>query len=113
VPLRLTTPNSYDVDLITLAVQTMNIKTKGVKRVHDNEVKAVRPGKVVLRDALTEQIEELEADTLVLSYWRKADPALFDELKGKVKEVHRIGDALAPRRLINAIYDGYKVASEI
>lgn len=113
VSVRLTTPNSYDVDLITLAVQTMNIKMKGVKRVHDCEVKAARSGKVVLRDAFTEQTEELEADTLVLSYWRKADPALYDELKGKVKEIHRIGDALAPRRLINAIYDGYKVASEI
>jgi hypothetical protein len=113
VPVRLTTPNSYDVDLITLAVQTMNIKMKGVKRIHDCEVKEARPGKVVLRDAFTEQLEEIEADTLVLSYWRRADPALHDELKGKVREIHRIGDALAPRRLINAIYDGYKVASEI
>jgi hypothetical protein len=113
VPVRLTTPNSYDVDLITRAVQTMNIKTKGVKRVHDNEVKAVRPGKVDLRDAFTEQLQEIEADTLVLSYWRKADTALYDQLKGRVKEIHRIGDALAPRRLINAIHDGYKVAAEV
>jgi len=113
VPVRLTTPNSYDVDLITLTVQTMNIKMKGVKRVHDNEVKEAMPGKVVLRDAFTEQLQEIEADTLVLSYWRKADPKLYGQLKGKGKEIHRIGDALAPRRLINAIYDGYKVASEI
>ncbi len=113
VPVRLTTPNSYDVDLITLTVQTMNIKMKGVKRIQDSEVKEAMPGKVVLRDAFTEQLEELEADTLVLSYWRKADTTLYDQLKGKVKEVHRIGDALAPRRLINAIYDGYKVAAEI
>jgi NADPH-dependent 2,4-dienoyl-CoA reductase/sulfur reductase-like enzyme len=113
VPVRLTTPNSYDVDLITLTIQTMNIKMKGVKRVHDCEVKEARPGKVVVRDAFTEQTEEIEADTLVLSYWRKTDPRLYDELKGKVKEIHRIGDALAPRRLINAIYDGYKVASEL
>jgi hypothetical protein len=91
----------------------MNIKMKGVKRVHDNEVKEARSGKVVLRDAFTEELQEIDADTLVLSYWRKADPRLYDELKGKVKEVRRIGDALAPRRLINAIYDGYKVASEL
>ncbi len=113
VPVRLTTPNSYDVDLITLTVQTMNIKMKGVKRIQDKEVKEAMPGKVVLRDAFTEQLEEIEADTLVLSYWRKADPTLYEQLKGRVKEVHRIGDALAPRRLINAIFDGYKAASDI
>ncbi len=113
VPARLTTPNSYDVDLITLSVQKMNIKTKGVKCVHDNEVKEAWPGKVVIRDAYTEQLEEIEADTLVLSYWRRTDTTLYDRLKGKVKEVHRVGDALAPRRLINAIYDGYKVSMEL
>jgi 2,4-dienoyl-CoA reductase-like NADH-dependent reductase (Old Yellow Enzyme family)/thioredoxin reductase len=113
VPARLTTPNSYDVDLITLTVQKMNIKTKGVKCIHDNEVKGVRPGRVVLREAYTEQLQEIEADTLVLSYWRRTDTTLYDRLKGKVKAIYRIGDALAPRRLINAIYDGYKVAAEI
>ena len=91
----------------------MNIKTKGVRCVHDNEVKEAWPGKVVIRDAYTEQLEEIEADTLVLSYWRKTDTTLYDQLKGKVKEVHRVGDALAPRRLINAIYDGYKVSKDL
>ncbi len=113
VPLRLTTPNSYDIDLITLAVQTMNIKMKGVKRIQDYEVKGAGPGKVLLRDAFTEQLQEIEADTLVLSYWRKANDALYHDLKGRVKEIFRIGDALAPRRLLNAIYEGYQVAMEL
>ncbi|MEW6443069.1 MAG: FAD-dependent oxidoreductase [bacterium] len=113
VPFRLTTANSYDIDLITLAVQTMNIKMKGVKRIHDSEVKGAKPGKVVVRDALTEQVQEIEADTLVLSYWRRADATLYHALQGKVKEVYRIGDAWTPRRLLNAIYDGYKVAMDL
>ncbi|MBI4830935.1 MAG: FAD-dependent oxidoreductase [Candidatus Lindowbacteria bacterium] len=111
--IRLTSANSYDIDIPTLAVQTLNIKTKGVKRIQDCEVKKAKPGKVILRDAFTEQPQELDADTLVLSYWRKANVKLYKELEGKVPELYRIGDALAPRKLINAIYDGYKIASEI
>jgi len=55
----------------------------------------------------------MEADTVVLSFWRKAETRLHDELQGKVKEIHLIGDALSPRRLIDAFYEGYKVAAEI
>ena len=76
-------------------------------------MKQAVPGRVTLRNVLTEQEEELEADTLVTSYWRSADTRLYDELKGKVKEIHKIGDCLAPRRVINAIYEAYKVAMEL
>ena len=38
---------------------------------------------------------------------------IHDELKGKVKEIHKVGDCLAPRRVINAIYEAYKVAMEL
>jgi hypothetical protein len=113
LPIRYVTANPYEVDHFTLAVQTANLKSKGVKRVTDSEVTAARPGTVVIRDVFTEQTEELNADTLVLSYWRKAENKLYDELRGKVKELHKIGDALSPRRLINAIYDGHKVAMSI
>ena len=70
------------------------------------------PGKVWVQNVFTEEIRELEADTLVLSYWRKANTELYDALKDKV-DIRRIGDAMSPRRLINAIYEGYKVATEI
>ena len=73
----------------------------------------LKKGQIKRGEENLKELQEIEADTLVLSYWRKADPRLYDELKGKVKEIHRIGDALAPRRLINAFYDGYKVASEL
>ncbi|MEW6443071.1 MAG: FAD-dependent oxidoreductase [bacterium] len=113
LPIRYTSANPYEVDHFTLAVQTANLKAKGVKRISECEVKQARPGKVVIRDVFTEQDQELDADTLVLSYWRKAETRLYDELQGQVKEIYKIGDALSPRRCINAIYDGHKIAMEI
>jgi 2,4-dienoyl-CoA reductase-like NADH-dependent reductase (Old Yellow Enzyme family)/thioredoxin reductase len=112
-PVRLFTSNPYNVELITLGLQFMMLKSKGVTRVSDHQVKKAFPGKVVIRDVFTEQEQELPADTLVLSYWRKANDGLYAELKGKVGQLRKIGDALAPRLLIDAIHEGYKVASEI
>ncbi|MBI5577381.1 MAG: FAD-dependent oxidoreductase [Deltaproteobacteria bacterium] len=112
-PVRLFTSNPYNVELITLGLQFMMLKSKGVTRVSDHQVKKAFPGKVVIRDVFTEQERELPADTLVLSYWRKANDGLYAELKGKVGQLRKIGDALAPRLLIDAIHEGYKVASEI
>jgi len=103
----------YDLDNPTHSIQAMNLTAKGVERVRDFEVKQAVPGRVTMRNVLTEQEEELEADTLVTSYWRSADTRLYDELKGKVKEIHKVGDCLAPRRVINAIYEAYKVAMEL
>ena len=41
-------------------------------------------------------------------------PLVFRDLfKGKVKDLRKIGDCLAPRRVINAIYEGYKAGMEI
>jgi len=113
LPFRLLGNNPYDMDGPTHVIQLVNLTAKKVKRVSDFEVKRARPGKVTIRNVFTEQEQDLDADTLVLSYWRKADKKLYNELQGKVKELHKIGDCVASRRLINAIYEGYKVAMEI
>ena len=76
-------------------------------------VKGIKPGKVVLRSLLTEEDTEMDADTVVTSFWRKADTRLYDELKGKFDEIHKIGDCLSPHRLISAIYQAHKLAIEI
>lgn len=49
-------------------------------------------------------------DHVVLAYYHKADDALYFALKGRVKELHRIGDCLAPRMIGDAIREGEKVA---
>ena len=43
----------------------------------------------------------------------KAVDTLYRALKGKVAELHSIGDALAPRRLIHAVHDGARAAQAL
>lgn len=113
VPFRLFDANPYCIDKCTHGIQLFNLTMKNVRRIGEYEVKKVSVGNVTIRNVFTGMDEELEADTLVTSYWRSADCRLYDELKGKVNVIHKIGDCLSPRRTINAVGEGYQVAMEI
>lgn len=52
-------------------------------------------------------------DSLVLAMGQRADDSLYLALKGKVKELYRIGDCVAPRKVDMAIWEGHKVGREI
>ena len=52
-------------------------------------------------------------DTVVLAYGPKANESLYFDLKGKVAELHRIGDCVAPRKIDHAIYEGYLAGREL
>ena len=61
----------------------------------------------------TGSMQTREPDWIVLAV--PADPAdaLFHELRGRDVEVHRVGDALAPRRAHAAVIDGERIGSAI
>ena len=52
-------------------------------------------------------------DSVVLAMGQRVDDALYFSLKGKVKELYRIGDAVAPRKVDMAIWEGHKLGREI
>jgi len=67
-------------------------------------------GAAVVRGTITGEERRLEADSVVLCSRGTADRGLYRELKGRVKELHAIGDCWAPRQLEQAILEGHKVA---
>jgi hypothetical protein len=56
-----------------------------------------------------EMVEFEGYDTLVLVAGNAANDDLYFALKGKVTELHRIGDCLAPRKTDMAIIEGHRV----
>ena len=54
-----------------------------------------------------------DIDTVVLVTSPDANDALYFELKGRVDNLHRIGDCVAPRRLDHAIYEGFLAGREL
>ena len=65
--------------------------------------------------------EEFEVDSVVLCTARLSDDALYHELKSDpaalesngVESVYMIGDAAAPRMMVDCIFDGHRLAREI
>ncbi len=52
-------------------------------------------------------------DAVILAMGQRAEDGLYHQLKGKVKELHRIGDCVAPRKVDMAIWDGHKLGREL
>jgi mycofactocin system FadH/OYE family oxidoreductase 2 len=48
-------------------------------------------------------------DTVVLAVGNRAEDSLYFALKGKIGELYRIGDCVAPRKMDMAILEGHKV----
>ena len=52
-------------------------------------------------------------DTVVLAYGGRAVDHLYHNLRGRVPELHLVGDALAPRLLHDALLEGTRAARRL
>ena len=55
----------------------------------------------------------IEVDTIVLAVGSIPDKKLYEEVKGKVPELHLAGDCVEPRTIREAVADGYRIGLEI
>ena len=55
----------------------------------------------------------LEADTIILAAGFETDSGLAEQWKDAAPEVHVIGDALSPRKGIDAIFEGAMIGRRI
>lgn len=55
----------------------------------------------------------VEADDIVVALGGASDRTIYDELAGRVPELHVVGDAVAPRRVLYATRDGNRVGREL
>jgi len=75
---------------------------------HLEEVTAIAPDAVDVRNVYSRRTERLaDVDSVVLACGGAADSALYEELRTQLPEVHVLGDAFAPRRLVSATRQAY------
>jgi len=53
---------------------------------------------------------QLASDTVVLAVGLKSNNRLEEAIRGKVPEIYAIGDCVEPRKVINAIWEGFRFA---
>jgi 2,4-dienoyl-CoA reductase-like NADH-dependent reductase (Old Yellow Enzyme family)/thioredoxin reductase len=88
------------------------LSDKGVSRLTEIKYNEVIPEGIVITTQEGEK-KTIAADTIVLAAGATPANRLFQELKGRVPEVHLIGDCLEPRTIRDAIADGYCLGLEI
>jgi hypothetical protein len=68
---------------------------------------------VIAQHVLTGATVSLECDSIVSACGGRADDELFHALKDTGPAIHLIGDALAPRRVHDAMLEATRVARTI
>jgi thioredoxin reductase len=104
-------PSTFtNLDLATLYGRLMS---KGLRDRLNHWAKEIDGTTVTTFNLFTGKETALEADSVVLATGPKANDGLYFELKGRVPNLHRIGDCVAPRKLDHAIYEGYVAGREL
>jgi 2,4-dienoyl-CoA reductase (NADPH2) len=100
-----------DIGISTRWIVLKNIKRLGVRIMDQCAVKEVNGDGVLVEKDGGEIL--LPADTVVLAVGAEANNELAGQLEGKVKALHVIGDALKPRKITEAVREGFDLAREL
>ncbi|WRS28709.1 NAD(P)/FAD-dependent oxidoreductase [Oscillospiraceae bacterium MB08-C2-2] len=71
-----------------------------VKKISENGLELTQNGETL----------SIECDTIVIASGYRSNAELEDQLYGKVPDVRLLGDAVAPRKIVNAVSEGFHYA---
>jgi len=98
-----------DGDLMTWRLSYERLLRKGVRMMALQEIVRIEPTGAT-SVALDGTETHLPADTVVLVNKGAADRRIWRDLRGRIDQLHAVGDCWAPRQLEQAIFEGAKVA---
>ena len=103
-------PIGTELDSFSKPPMMRRLRAANVQSIEFHSVALIEPGRLQLRENLTGDTRWLDADAVVLSWYGVAEDALVQSLRDiDGVEVHAVGDCLAPRRAIDAIWDGFRI----
>jgi hypothetical protein len=89
------------------------LKAAGVTLTAQQYVEHIDGTSVELYDVWGGPRRTIEVDTVVLSTYRRPNEELYLSLVGTGPDVHRVGDAVAPRKLEAVIYEGQELGRRL
>jgi NADPH-dependent 2,4-dienoyl-CoA reductase/sulfur reductase-like enzyme len=79
-----------------------------------HEVEAIKGNRAVLKNVYTEKEIEIDGyDSFIYATQNSSITDLYFSLKGKCKEIYRIGDSAAPRMIEQAVWDGEEIGRKL
>jgi 2,4-dienoyl-CoA reductase-like NADH-dependent reductase (Old Yellow Enzyme family)/thioredoxin reductase len=89
------------------------LRTKGVRVSLLHKLTSVDEQVVIVTDLCTREERRIEAASVVLACGLVPDDRLARAVEGHIPEVHVVGDALAPRRIMHATLEGARAATAV
>lgn len=86
------------------------LRDKRVRIAPLRSVKGFADGELTVEDVSTGELEKHRFDSLVVAQYNAADDRLYAPLRKAGLEVRMIGDCLAPRTALEAVYEGHAAA---
>src|SRR5260370_1313218 len=87
------------------------VLAKGLRLTSDYFLAGLGPNSATLINNYTGQQRQLaDVSLVVMSNQQAANDTFYHQLQGKVKQLYRVGDCIAPRRVEHAILDGERAA---
>jgi NADPH-dependent 2,4-dienoyl-CoA reductase/sulfur reductase-like enzyme len=103
-----------DIDHFTKPLVYRRLLTRGVTLSPNTAVKEIREDQVVLKNVYSEEERVIDGvSTIVYAGLRKAEDSLYTQLKGRVAQLFLVGDAMAPRKIHDAILEGTRAGRQI
>ena len=94
-----------DIGISTRWVILQELRRLGVRVVTGAKVSAINAQGVLVGQGGEEQL--LEADTVLLAVGSRPASKLCEKIKERLPEVYMVGDAVAPRKALDAVRQGY------
>jgi 2,4-dienoyl-CoA reductase-like NADH-dependent reductase (Old Yellow Enzyme family)/thioredoxin reductase len=100
-----------EVDSSTIETAYFSTLSKGVVITPLTSIKEIRGQTIITYNVITNAEKQIEGiDTVVFCTDERTNDALYYALKGQVKEIYLVGQALSPRRLLDSVADAYVTA---
>jgi len=99
-----------DVDVITRMDLMERLKKQSVSILTSHQLIKIRRNKVLLKDIEKDQEVEKSFDKVVLAFGGKPNDEILESVLSNFERVHIVGDLKYPRRIADAIREGFEKA---
>ena len=100
-----------DIGTSTRWTILQDVSRMGIKTLTRTQAKEITPeGVIAERDGKNVL---LRGDTVVIAAGARSENSLYEELKGRIAEVYLIGDAKSPRKVLEAVAEGFEAGRAI
>ncbi|MGB3412422.1 MAG: FAD-dependent oxidoreductase [Microthrixaceae bacterium] len=102
-----------NLDQSTQLSTLRRLGAKGVRFINSTRVTEIKSGAVETVGVFSLEPRRIEASLVIAALGNVANDGLVEQLSGSGREIHAIGDAVAPRTMLHGIREGRLVGSSL